>query len=166
MLFVFVVRVNAVVTRQIRNMPSISIITPVYNASAFLGRCLDLLASMSFRDFEVIVVDDGSDDDFWSVIEDFARRDHRFSRSFQTPHRGLGPARNRGLEIAQGEFVAFVDSDLFCRPRTIVESPTPLPARGRRISFVLDPGGSIRSDRISISTLTKKECPLRKPFSA
>jgi glycosyltransferase involved in cell wall biosynthesis len=98
------------------NMPRISIITPVYNASAFLGRCLDSLASMTFRDFEVIAVDDGSDDDSWSVIEDFARRDHRFSRSFQVPHCGLGPARNRGLEIARGEFVAFVDSDDYVDP--------------------------------------------------
>lgn len=97
-------------------MPRISIVTPVYNASAFLGRCFDSLASMTFRDFEVIAVDDGSDDDSWAIIEDFARRDRRFSRSFQTPHCGLGPARNRGLECARGEFVAFVDFDDYVDP--------------------------------------------------
>jgi len=97
-------------------MPRVSIVTPVYNSSAFLDRCLDSLASMTFHDFEVIAVDDGSDDDSWSIIEDFARRDHRFSRSFQAPHCGLGPTRNRGLEIAQGEFVAFVDSDDYVDP--------------------------------------------------
>jgi glycosyltransferase involved in cell wall biosynthesis len=97
-------------------MPKISVIVPVYNSSAFLGRCLSSLAAMTFDDFEVIAIDDGSDDGSWSIIEDFARRDPRFSRSFQTSHSGLGPARNRGLEIARGEFVAFVDSDDYVDP--------------------------------------------------
>jgi len=97
-------------------MPKITIVVPVYNSSAFLGRCFDSLIAMIFDDFEVIAIDDGSDDDSWSVIEDFARRDPRFSRSIQTSHCGLGPARNRGLEIALGEFVAFVDSDDYVDP--------------------------------------------------
>ena len=97
-------------------MPKISIVVPVYNSSAFLRRCLDSLAVMIFHDFEVIAVDDGSRDDSWSIIEGFARCDPRFSRSFRTPHCGLGPARNRGLEIARGEFVAFVDSDDYVDP--------------------------------------------------
>lgn len=71
---------------------------------------------MTFPDFEVIAVDDGSDDNSWAIIENFARRDARFSRSFRTPHCGLGPARNRGLKIASGEFVAFVDSDDYVDP--------------------------------------------------
>ena len=92
-------------------MPKVSIVVPVYNASAYLDRCFHSLAAMTFPDFEVIAIDDGSDDGSWSIIEDFARRDPRFSRSIQAPHRGLGPARNLGLEMARGEFVAFVDSD-------------------------------------------------------
>ena len=92
-------------------MPIISVVVPVYNASAFLGRCFDSLAAMTFHDFEVIAVDDGSDDDSWSIIEDFARRDSRFARSVRVPHGGLGPARNRGLDLSLGEFIAFVDAD-------------------------------------------------------
>ncbi len=92
-------------------MPKVSIVVPVYNSAEFLEGCLESLAVMAFDDFEVIAVDDGSEDDSWSIIERFARRDVRFSRSFQAPHGGLGPARNRGLDIARGEYVAFVDSD-------------------------------------------------------
>jgi len=66
---------------------------------------------MTFEDFEVIVVDDGSDDQSWSTIERYARLDARFSRSFHAPHSGLGPTRNRGPGIARGDYVAFVDSD-------------------------------------------------------
>jgi glycosyltransferase EpsH len=97
-------------------MPRISIIVPVYNASAFLDRCLKSLAAMTIQDFEVIAVDDGSEDDSWAIIEKMARSDVRFSRSFRAPHGGLGPARNRGLELASGEFVAFVDSDDYVDP--------------------------------------------------
>jgi glycosyltransferase EpsH len=97
-------------------MPQISIIIPVYNSSAFLDRCLKSLAAMTIQDFEVIAVDDGSEDDSWSIIEKMAHRDVRFSRSFRAPHGGLGRARNRGLELASGEFVAFVDSDDYVDP--------------------------------------------------
>ncbi len=97
-------------------MPQISIVVPVFNSSAYLGRCLDSLATQAHRDVEVIAVDDGSEDDSWAIIEKFAGRDARFSRSLRTTHRGLGPARNRGLEIAHGEFVAFVDSDDYIDP--------------------------------------------------
>lgn len=92
-------------------MPNISIVVPVYNSARFLEACLESLAAMAFEAFEVIAVDDGSEDDSWSIIERFARRDPRFSRSCRAPHAGLGPARNRGLDLAMGEFVAFVDSD-------------------------------------------------------
>lgn len=92
-------------------MPKISIVVPVYNSADFLEGCLESLAAMAFEDYEVIAVDDGSEDGSWSIIERFAHRDPRFSRSFRAPHGGLGPARNRGLDIARGEFVAFVDSD-------------------------------------------------------
>jgi len=97
-------------------MPRISIIVPVYNTSAFLDRCLNSLAAMTFRDFEVIAVDDGSDDNSWAIIQKFIQRDARFSKSFRALHRGLGQARNQGLEIASGEFVAFVDSDDYVDP--------------------------------------------------
>ena len=97
-------------------MPRISIIVPVFNSSAFLDRCLDSLAAMTIRDFEVIAVDDGSYDDSWEIIEKFIQRDSRFSKSFRTRNSGLGPARNQGLEIADGEFVAFVDSDDYVDP--------------------------------------------------
>jgi hypothetical protein len=97
-------------------MPRVSIVVPVYNGAGFVVRCLDSLAAMRFADFEVIVVDDGSTDRAWSIVQSFARRDSRFARSLQIPHGGLGPARNRGLDHALGEFVAFVDADDYVDP--------------------------------------------------
>jgi len=97
-------------------MPRISIIVPVYNTAAFVDRCLKSLAAMTIQDFEVIAVDDGSEDDSWAIIEKMAHRDVRFSRSFRAPHGGLGPTRNRGIALASGEFVAFVDSDDYVDP--------------------------------------------------
>jgi len=97
-------------------MPLVSIIIPAYNASTDIERCLESLAAMTFQDFEVIVVDDGSEDDTWASIEKRAQRDARFARSFRAPHAGLGPTRNRGLDIALGTFVAFVDADDYVEP--------------------------------------------------
>jgi len=92
-------------------MPDISIVVPVHNSAPFLDGCLGSLAAMAFDRFEVIAVDDGSEDDSWVIIEEFARRDPRFARSFRAACGGPGPTRNRGLEIARGDYVAFVDSD-------------------------------------------------------
>lgn len=97
-------------------MPKISIVVPVYNASAYLARCLSSLAAQSFEDIEVIAVDDGSVDDSWAIIQNVAQQDPRFARSVSRPHSGLGPSRNQGYELATGDFVAFVDADDYVDP--------------------------------------------------
>jgi CDP-glycerol glycerophosphotransferase len=91
-------------------VPRISVVVPVYNVEPFLAECLESLAGQSFRDLEVVMVEDGSTDGSPAIAEAFAARDERF-RLIRQPNGGLGKARNTGADAATGEFLAFVDSD-------------------------------------------------------
>lgn len=90
--------------------PKISVIIPNYNNAAYLRDCLTSVQAQTLRDFECLVIDDGSTDGSVDVITEFVARDERFML-FATENRGVSAARNVGLEHAQGEYVAFLDSD-------------------------------------------------------
>ncbi|GAA3444130.1 bifunctional glycosyltransferase/CDP-glycerol:glycerophosphate glycerophosphotransferase [Planomonospora venezuelensis] len=91
-------------------MPLISVIVPIYNVEPYLRACLESLASQTWSDIEVVMVDDGSPDGSAGIAREYAADDPRFLLVRQ-PNRGLGAARNAGLRRASGEFVAFLDSD-------------------------------------------------------
>lgn len=90
--------------------PAISILVPVYNADNYLHDCLNSIRSQTFTDFEVLLIDDGSDDHSLSILQEFQAADSRFQVHHQE-NRGVSSARNFGLENAVGEFVCFVDAD-------------------------------------------------------
>lgn len=90
----------------------ISVIVPVYNSEKYLDRCIESILRQTYELFEVIIVDDGSSDNSWKMLEDYARRDKRIKIIHQE-NAGPGIARNRGIEEATGEYVVFVDSDDF-----------------------------------------------------
>jgi len=92
------------------NTPRISVVVPFYNNADVLGDCLASIAAQTFRDLEVIMVDDGSTDDGARLARARAAADPRFTL-VQTPNGGPGRARNLGVERATGEFLAFVDGD-------------------------------------------------------
>lgn len=89
---------------------SISIIVPVYQAEKSLARCVDSILNQSFRDFELILVDDGSTDKCPKLCEEYAAADSRV-RVIHKKNGGLSSARNAGLDVAVGRYVGFVDSD-------------------------------------------------------
>lgn len=91
-------------------MPKVSVIVPVYNVEKFLPRCLDSILSQSLEDIEVICVDDGSPDNSIDILRRYEARDSRV-RIIRQENRGLGGARNTGLDAASGEYIGFVDSD-------------------------------------------------------
>jgi len=95
--------------------PVVSIIVPVYNAERHIGRCLDSIKRQSLKDFECIIVDDGSSDSSSSIVDGFAAEDSRF-RVLHVSNGGVSKARNIGLDHAEGEFIGFVDSDDFIEP--------------------------------------------------
>lgn len=90
--------------------PKVSIIVPIYNVEKYLDRCMDTLLNQSLKDIEIIMVDDGSPDNCPKMCDEYAKRDSRV-KVIHKENAGLGFARNSGLEIARGEYIAFVDSD-------------------------------------------------------
>ena len=88
----------------------ISVIVPVYNVERYLAACLDSILSQSYRNLEVIVINDGSTDFSLQIAETYAEKDDRV-KIYSHNNEGLSQARNRGLEVATGEFLTFVDSD-------------------------------------------------------
>ncbi len=90
--------------------PLISVIIPVYNVEKYLRRCLDSVIAQTYQKLEIICVDDGSIDDSGKICDQYAVRDARIKVIHQE-NQGLSAARNRGLDAAEGEYIAFVDSD-------------------------------------------------------
>ena len=88
----------------------VSIIVPIYNVEPYLRRCVDSLLRQTYKDFELILVDDGSPDNCGAICDEYAAVDTRV-RVIHKSNGGLSDARNAGLAIAQGEYIAFVDSD-------------------------------------------------------
>jgi glycosyltransferase involved in cell wall biosynthesis len=96
-------------------MPKISIIIPVYNVAPYLRECLDSIQEQTFKDFEAILVDDGSTDGSGEICDWYASKYKRF-KVIHKSNGGVSSARNMGLDIAQGEYIGFVDPDDFIDP--------------------------------------------------
>lgn len=88
----------------------VSIIVPVYNAGEYLAPCTESLTAQTYRDLEIILVDDGSTDGSGALCDEFARRDSRI-RVIHQKNAGVSAARNAGLAVASGAYLTFVDAD-------------------------------------------------------
>lgn len=88
----------------------ISVIVPVYNAEKFLNRCIDSILGQTYKDFELILVDDGSQDHSSDILNKYAKMDHRVNLISQN-NKGVSGARNTGLQAAKGEYFLYVDAD-------------------------------------------------------
>lgn len=86
----------------------VSVIIPVYNYERYLAEAIESVLNQTHQQLEVIVVDDGSTDRSGEVAESFADRGVQYCRQV---HAGIGPTRNKGVELARGEFLAFLDAD-------------------------------------------------------
>lgn len=93
----------------------ISVLVPVYNVEPYLSKCLDSILAQTYRDLEIILVDDGSTDQSGQICDRYAEKDPRI-RAFHTENRGLAAARNLGLRKALGTYIGFVDSDDWIEP--------------------------------------------------
>lgn len=93
----------------------LSIIVPVYNGEKYLKRCLNSIQNQTYKDFEAIIIDDGSTDGSGRICDQISMNDPRFHIIYQK-HAGVAAARNSGLSQAQGEYIAFIDSDDYVDP--------------------------------------------------
>lgn len=91
-------------------MPELSIIVPIYNGEEYLEKCIDSILTQSYKDFELILVDDGSTDSSLSVCNQYAEADSRVV-VYHKENGGLVAARKSGLSLAKGEYIGFVDCD-------------------------------------------------------
>ena len=93
-----------------KTSPLISVIIPVYNAKDFLAVSLDGVVNQTYQNLEIICIDDGSTDNSYTILKDYADRDDRM-RILRQNNNGVALARNAGLEIASGSYISFLDSD-------------------------------------------------------
>jgi glycosyltransferase involved in cell wall biosynthesis len=91
--------------------PKVSIIVPVFNVENYLRKCLDSLLNQTLIDIEIICIDDCSTDGCRNVLQEYLRKDIRIKAIFNESNIGQGLSRNKGLKIAQGEYIGFVDGD-------------------------------------------------------
>ena len=96
------------------SLPVVSVIIPVYNVENFLDRCIDSIVKQTYKNIQIILVDDGSTDASGKICDLRAKNDKRVL-VVHKKNGGLGEARNSGLLYANGKYISFVDSDDYLR---------------------------------------------------
>ena len=99
-------------------MSEISVVVPVYNVEPYLRRCIDSVLAQTFKDFEVICLNDGSPDNSWQILEKYAKKDKRI-KIINKDNTGVSDTRNIGLQQAKGKYILFMDSDDCIHPQTL-----------------------------------------------
>ena len=93
-------------------MNKISIIVPVYNTSQYIEKCLNSIANQTIKDFEIIIVNDGSTDDSEKIIKQWNEKNNKINKKYlKKENGGLSDARNYGVAYATGKYISFIDSD-------------------------------------------------------
>lgn len=95
--------------------PLISVIVPIYRVERYLSKCVESILNQTYRHLEIILVDDGSPDGSGAICDEFAEKDSRI-RVIHKENGGLSDARNAGIQVAGGEYLAFVDGDDWIEP--------------------------------------------------
>lgn len=89
----------------------ISVIVSIYNAETYLNRCLESILKQTYKELEIILIDDASTDNSIQICKEYANRDKRITIIHSVQNLGVSHTRNKGLDAANGEYVAFVDAD-------------------------------------------------------
>lgn len=142
--------------------PLVSIVVPCYNAGAFLGATLEAVIAQTFTDWECVVIDDASRDGSAAVLARYAERDARIRPVYQATNGGAAAARNAGLAVIRGRYLAFLDSDDHWLPEKLAKQVAHLRATDAPIvhtsyRFIDEkgaflPGGVRASDRVDLRT--------------
>lgn len=101
---------HLIVSKKESNSPGVSVIIPIYKVEEFIHECVESVLSQTYKDFEIILVDDGSTDSCGEICDDFSKSDNRI-KVIHKQNGGLSDARNVGLSLARAEYIYFLDSD-------------------------------------------------------
>lgn len=136
----------------------ISIIIPVYNAEKYLKTCIDSVLGQSFRDFEIILVDDGSKDKSGELCDGFACLDARV-RVIHKANGGVSSARNTGIDAAAGQYIGFIDADDWVEPTYLERLLQNMSSGGFSIAgIVRDSAAPVKES--SVNELTRAEAQI------
>jgi glycosyltransferase involved in cell wall biosynthesis len=113
----------------------VSVLIPAFNAEKYLRETLASVANQTYRNLEIIVVDDGSSDGTGAIVQEFSRSDRRV-RSVRQPNRGVAAARNHALSLARGELVAPIDADDLWHSRKIEKQLQKMVTAGQSVGLV------------------------------
>lgn len=96
-------------------MSKVTILSPCYNVEKFLPKCLDSIINQTYRDLQIVMIDDGSRDNTWSILQEYAAKDPRIE-VYHQENQGVATTRNNLLDKVKGDYVLFVDSDDWIEP--------------------------------------------------
>lgn len=150
-----------------KTSPALSVVMPIHNTAVFLRESIEAVLAQTFRDFELILVNDGSTDDSRAVCEQYVKKDPRV-RLINKAYGGTGSARNAGLAVARGEFITFPDSDDYLLPEAYAvcfaaleaEAPDLLVFGYKKVFMTKDAQATIKSLFIpeALHAQTEQEC--------
>ena len=151
-------------------MVKVSIIVPVYNAEDVLPRCIDSIINQEYKDFELLLINDGSKDESGNICDAYARKDPRI-RVFHKENTGVSDTRNLGIDEAQGEYIQFLDADDWITPDSTKELVRAMEAYQPQLviaDFYRVVGNNIarKGSILSSEVLTQKEfaeCMMESP---
>ena len=98
----------------------VSIIIPVYNTEKYLSKCLESVINQTYKNLEIILINDGSTDKSKEICESFAKKDKRI-QILNKENSGVSSARNHGMRLAKGQYIAFIDGDDYAEENYIEE---------------------------------------------
>jgi len=102
-----------------KNDPLVSIVMPVYNTQKYVGEAIESILNQTYKNFEFIIINDGSTDKSWEIIQKYAKKDKRVKALRSKKNLGIAKARNKGLKISRGKYYAPMDSDDISKPERI-----------------------------------------------
>ena len=95
------------------NKFTVSILIPCYNVKVFFPKCIDSIINQTYRNLQIVLIDDGSEDNTWIVMQAYAAKDDRIE-IYHQENQGVASTRNNLLDKVKGDYVLFVDSDDWC----------------------------------------------------